>query len=104
MDRNNLWSEMQDIWLSVEDGQLIANPNDRWSGMHATGWRLDAAGEVAALQEPVLFFIPENAPDPSRLNPGEELWVEVTVPKRGPPRPIRLGLKKGGVLTPLDLH
>jgi hypothetical protein len=35
--------------------------------------------------------------------PGEELWVEVTLPRRGPPRPIRLAVKKDGVLTPLDL-
>ena len=35
---------------------------------------------------------------------GEELWVEVSVPHQGPPRPLRLGLKKDGVLTPLDLR
>jgi len=53
--------------------------------------------------EPVVFFIPENVPDPSRRPPGEQLWVEVTAPKKGPPRPIRLGVKKDGVLTPLAL-
>jgi len=25
---------------------------------------------------------------------GEELWVEVTLPKKGPPRQFRLGVKK----------
>jgi hypothetical protein len=54
------------------------------------------------LAEPVAFFIPEHATDPSRRRNEEELWVEVTVPRRGPPRPIRLGLKKGDVLTPLE--
>jgi hypothetical protein len=58
---------------------------------------------VARLQEPVAYFIPEHVPDPSRRAAGEELWVEVTVPKKGPPRPIRLGVKKAGTLTPLDL-
>jgi len=29
--------------------------------------------------------------------------VEVTVPAKGPPRPIRLGIKKDGVLNPLQL-
>lgn len=53
--------------------------------------------------EPIVFFIPENVPDPSRRPAGEQLWVEVTVPKKGPPRPIRLGVKKDGVLTPLAL-
>jgi hypothetical protein len=39
-------------------------------------------------------------PDPSIRAPGEELWVEVTLPRRGPPRPIRLGVKKDGVMIP----
>jgi len=55
------------------------------------------------LDEPVAFFIPEHVPDPSRRAPGEELWAEVTVPEKGPPRPIRLGIKRDGVLTPLGL-
>ena len=46
-------------------------------------------------------FIPELVPDPSRRAPGEELWVEVTLPRRGPPRPIRLAVKKDGGFTPL---
>lgn len=48
------------------------------------------------------FFIPEHGPDPSRRPPGEELWAEVTVPPRGPLRPIRLGVRRHGQLTPLD--
>ncbi len=58
---------------------------------------------VATLDQPLAFFIPEHVPDPSVRAPGEELWVEVTLPRRGPPRPIRLAVKKDGVLTPLDL-
>ncbi len=30
--------------------------------------------------------------------------VEVSVPKEGAPRPIRLAVKKNGVMTPLDLE
>ena len=52
--------------------------------------------------EQIAFFIPEHAPDPSRRPPGEELWAEVTLPRKGPPRPIRLGVMKNGVLTPLQ--
>jgi hypothetical protein len=63
--------------------------------------RVEAPGTSTG---PVAFFIPEHVPDPSRRAPGEELWVEVTVPKKGPPRPIRLGVKKNGVLTPLALR
>ena len=58
---------------------------------------------VATLDRPLAFFIPEHVPDPSVRAPGEELWVEVTLPKQGAPRPIRLAVKKDGVLTPLDL-
>ena len=58
---------------------------------------------VATLDQPLAFFIPEHVPDPSVRAPGEELWVEVTLPKRGAPRPIRLAVKKDGVMTPLDL-
>jgi hypothetical protein len=50
------------------------------------------------------YFIPKHADDPSQRPQGEELWVEVTVPPKGPPRPIRLGIKKSGVLTPLLLN
>ena len=29
-------------------------------------------------------------------------WAEVTLPRKGAPRPIRLAVKKNGVLTPLQ--
>ena len=58
---------------------------------------------IATLDQPLAFFIPEHVPDPSVRAPGEELWVEVTLPKQGAPRPIRLAVKKDGVVTPLDL-
>jgi hypothetical protein len=54
-----------------------------------------ASGQLLA------YFIPEHVPDPSLRSPGEELWVEVTLPRRGPPRPIRLAVKKDGKLTAL---
>ena len=55
---------------------------------------------VALLDTPVAYFIPEHAVDPSS-RPG--LMAEVTVPRKGPPRPIRLGVKEGEKVTPLDL-
>jgi hypothetical protein len=64
---------------------------------------IGTAGGRYFLSEPVAYFIPETVADPSRRPAGEELWVEVTLPRRGPPRPIRLGVRKGGVLTPLRL-
>jgi len=60
---------------------------------------------VTVLQEPVLFFIPEHAEDPTpRLGDSKELWAEVTLPKKGQPRPIQLALKKDGKWMPLELR
>jgi hypothetical protein len=66
--------------------------------------RREGGTPSSRLAEAVAFFIPEHVPDPSRRAPGEELWAEVTVPRSGPPRPIRLGVMKEGRLTPLDLR
>lgn len=51
---------------------------------------------VLQVTEPVLFFIPDTAKDPSARPGGEELWVLATIPRKGPPRPIALGFKKAG--------
>ncbi len=62
--------------------------------------RLEMPGKTAP--EVVPFFISDTAEDPTRhRQPGEEVWVEVTVPPEGLPRPIRLGIKKDGVISPL---
>jgi len=52
------------------------------------------AGPVWALVQPIAFYLPEDAPDPSRLAAGETLWAEVTVPAEGPPRPLRLEVRQ----------
>ena len=86
--------------LSVEEDRLVATVLPPPETELALGWRGEAirrvetpAGEVWALAEPVAFFLPEDAPDPTRLEPGQELWAEVTVPRDGPPRPIRLEVR-----------
>lgn len=66
-------------------------------------WHRETDGAV------VLFFVPERTlPFETMRGPGSpELWVEVTIPRSGPPRPprpIRLGLKQGGRLEPLGIH
>ena len=66
--------------------------------------RQDQGRWSARLAQPVAYFIPEHVPDPSVRPGGEELWVEVTMPKKGPPRPIRLGVMKDGRLTPLEIR
>lgn len=53
------------------------------------------------VDEPVNFYIPEHATSPLPLKQGDELWIEVTIPPKGPPRPIQLAFKQNGVWKPL---
>ncbi len=95
------------VALRLDNGQLVAVPvrsEGPWNEGFRARLRIVDGVEVADIMEPVAFFIPEHAADPSRRQPGEQLWVEVTLPKKGLPRPIRLGVKKGGILAPLDLR
>jgi hypothetical protein len=95
------WMSDGHLALVDRNGRLTAVKSDEAS-MH-WGTVLARDGEhVVRLNEPIAYFIPEHVPDPSRRQPGEELWVEVTIPTSGAPRPIRLGVKKDGQLTPLD--
>jgi hypothetical protein len=52
--------------------------------------------DTTRLTEPVDFYISEHAVSPLPVKSGQELWVEVTVPPKGPPRPIQLALKEYG--------
>lgn len=106
-DPNQDESSLRSVALRVSDGGLVAQvlprewDDDPWT-LRIRFIRL--RGErLAVLDTPAAFFIPEDVPDPSRRPVGEELWVEATVPKKGSPRPIRLGVKKGnGAIVPLE--
>lgn len=88
------------VRLSVSNERLTAQVDER-----GAVWALNLRNQGQyTLQEPVAFFLSDTAKDPSQLKPGEELWAEVSVPPNSMPRPIRLGIKKDGVLTPLDLR
>jgi hypothetical protein len=89
----------RNVALEVRNGRLTAVQTDQMTGM-----RIWSRGTTFVLSPPIAFFIPEHATDPSVRQPGEELWVEVTVPRAGPPRPVRLGVRNDGTLTPLDLR
>ena len=99
----NFRGEMRDVTLNVSEGHLVANPSDQPTGLHAGPWTINRGEKVTVLIEPVAFFLPEHAVDPSLHSAGEELWVEVTVPKTGPPRPIQLAIKRGESFTPLSI-
>ena len=95
------------VRLSAVGGRLVATPDPAGS-VHLMSVITPTPAVPRtfawALTEPVAFFLPEHVADPSRRAAGEELWVEVSVPAKGSPRPIRLGVKKNGVLAPLDLR
>jgi hypothetical protein len=57
----------------------------------------DSYCDAFRLDEPVDFYIAEYSADPTPLKRGQELWIEVTVPSKGPPRPIQLALKANGM-------
>ncbi len=61
----------------------------------------DAPCNHMRLTDPVDFYIPDTAKSPLPLGANEELWIEVTVPLKGPPRPLALALKDNGEWKPL---
>jgi hypothetical protein len=90
------------VVLSVQNETLTVARDPHPSGARVTARTVVRDGrQTAQLDPPLAFFIPEHVSDPSIRAAGEELWVEVTLPKQGPPRPLQLGVKKDGVLTPL---
>jgi len=93
--------------LKVENNRLMAlYIRDDQNGMlgQAVSVAPGAACDAMRLETPVDFYIPEHGSDPSRLKPGQELWIEVTVPPKGPPRPIQLALKDHSAWKPLAIQ
>jgi uncharacterized membrane-anchored protein len=90
--------------LKVENNRLLAiripEADQRSKGVNVTAWP-DSSCDEMRLDEPVNFYIAEHAKDPSWLKPGQELWMEVTVPPQGPPRPLQLAMKQDGAWKPL---
>ncbi|HET7872484.1 MAG TPA: hypothetical protein VFL42_08225 [Terriglobales bacterium] len=94
----------QFVRLSVENGKLVAHPSPRGTGLYLAQWGrrgpAQAAPDTYFLNPGVTFFIAEHAETP-HLNRGDELWAEVTIPRKGPPRPIQLAIKRGSEWRPL---
>jgi uncharacterized membrane-anchored protein len=90
--------------LKVEDNKLLAiripEADQSSKGVNVIAMP-DSSCDAMRLEEPVDFYIAEHASDPTRLKPGQELWIEVTVPPQGPPRPLQLALKDNGAWKPL---
>lgn len=99
--------------IAVRDGMPVAvfdQSGTTWNCDNLSFFRLRTEGAMSntslRLNDAVLFFIPDTAQDPSHLSAGEELWVLATIPRKGPPRPIKLGIKKSGEteIRPLELN
>lgn len=90
--------------LGVKDNKLIAIRVPESGSMNSTESVSATPGtscDQMRLSEPVDFYIAEHAHDPTDLKRGQELWIEVTVPPKGPPRPLQLALKDNGAWKPL---
>jgi hypothetical protein len=89
-----------EVRLEVESGVLVAHKSESNTGLSISSWSRRPNGDAVYLDQSVAFFLPEHAEFPS-IKRGEELWAEVTIPKKGPPRPIQLALKRGTEWKPL---
>ena len=92
--------QFETVKLSVENGELMAQKSDRDTGLRISDAGTRAPADTYLLWPQVAFFVSEHAPD-LRVTRGEELWAEVTVPRKGPPRPIQLAVKREGKWIPL---
>jgi len=96
-------STTQSVILQGQGDRLVAE-NDG-DGERYAGALIRRDGQtLVELSEPLALFIPPDVKDPSRRSPSDPLWVEVTLPRSGPPRPIQLGVMRGGRLRPLSLR
>jgi hypothetical protein len=89
------------VSLAAENGKLVPRmtPQGRETVRLVAGKPCDRA----TLDNQELLFIPDRAQVPLPPQPGQELWVEVTVPESGPPRPIQIALSSAAGFHPLKL-
>ena len=91
------------VQLKVDGDRLVAS--EETGGAPHPGWqRRDTGAAEVTLEEPLAFFIPPGVEDPSIRAADDPLWVEVTLPRSGLPRPIRLGEERQGRIVPLELR
>jgi hypothetical protein len=87
------------IVLEARDGRLLAHKAAASGVELARSGPSENAGLMIAPR--VEYFLPPHAADPMPLLRSGELWVEVAVPRNGPPRPLRLGVMRNGIIGPL---
>ena len=98
-EKNPHWYQNGVVQLEARDGKLVAE--DAWGRLPRGDFQHVMVTDRipcdrAQLSPGINYFIPEHAKSPFPLKPGQELWVEVTVPPSGPPRAIQLALSDNG--------
>ncbi len=89
--------------LKVVNGALTAvaiGDQERPSGEEVEGSAGQPCNQMR-LAEVTDYFVSDRARSPLPLQAGQELWIEVTVPPKGPPRPLQMAVKTGGVWRPV---
>ena len=92
------------VRLKALGNRLVAFEGEGAGVRNAGLLRSEAGVKVVALQESLAFFLPPDVEDPSNRGADDPLWVEVTLPRSGAPRPIRLGEEREGRIEPLGLR
>ena len=101
----DLVGSWQHVQLRVEADRLQAVQKVRAGfSNHGGVIQLNEGSLVVNPGPELAFFIPPDVKDPSIRPDGNTLWVEVTLPGLGTPRPIQLGLEKDGQIEPLALR
>jgi hypothetical protein len=91
----------RNVDLVVDSGRVAAVPADHYTGLTVSTPQSRDGEVLATLSPPVVYFLPEHAADPMRNKPAGALYLEVTLPPKGPPRPIRFGTKVGSEIVPV---
>ena len=101
----DLLNTRQKVHLVAVGDRLIAHIDDQAKYNLIDGSiRRNGDDLVVNPDHELAFFIPPDVQDPSIQPDGRTLWVEVTVPRFGAPRPIQLGFEANGLIQPLRLR
>jgi hypothetical protein len=96
--------ELLDGRLAAKNGKLVVSEFALGSGDESyqqIEWRRTDDCWDAKLSTPVEYYVPEHAEFQFPHAKETSLWVEVTVPPHGPPRPIQLAVNDHGLWKPI---
>ena len=103
-DSNGLMTPLLNVRIGVKNGKLTVlrlDPTGTEPGDLTIQIRRAAPFQDAILTEAVDFYVPARALAPFPHPQSQSLWVEVTIPPKGPPRPLHLAISDNGQWHPL---